>query len=64
MTDWYSYTKHKVSDQEGIDQWLDEYIGKGNWSEWLPLTPYLQTDTRTFSFKYSKHTTMFLLKWT
>lgn len=60
---WYEYEKHVVQQQEGIDDWISEYVGTDNWCEWWPLTSSFRT-TRTFSFKDPKHATMFLLKWT
>lgn len=60
---WYGTTKCQVRDQEGIDKWLNEYIGYENWCEWIWLEP-TPNIYRIFSFKDPKHLTMFILKWT
>ena len=61
MTDWNKEIRYIVEEQEGLDRWLREYVGYGNWSEWWPVAP--THHGRVFSFKHPKHATMFLLRW-
>lgn len=63
MFNWNNAVRHQITHQDGIDTWLDQYIGKNNWTEWLPISSAPLDETRTFSFKYPKHATMFLIKW-
>ena len=57
--DWYSkqYEHYRVADQKDIDDWLKEFVGYGNYCEWLTFWNY-----RSFSFKDPKHATMFMIK--
>ena len=60
--EWDDYPRYTIDEQqEGIDQWLHEYVGYGNWCEWWPIAP--SHHGRVFSFKNPKHATMFLLRW-
>ena len=45
---------------EDIDQWLEDNIGLGNYTEWFGLTvnPY-----RTWSFVHEQDATLFTLRW-
>lgn len=61
--DWYGSKQYTVQkDQEGVDAWLREYVGHGNWCEWIGLRP-TPVNYRSFSFKDPKHETMFILRW-
>lgn len=45
---------------DDIDTWLKEYIGFGNYQEWIGLMPL---PYRSFSFYEAKYETLFILKW-
>ena len=62
--DWYSkqYEHYRIEDQKGIDEWLKEFVGYGNYCEWLTFYSTQTQNYRSFSFKDSRHATMFMIK--
>jgi len=48
---------------EDLDQWLNENIGIGYYTEWISPVAIRNPPYRTFSFENPNHETLFLLKW-
>lgn len=50
-------------DRDGIiiDDWLEEHIGRENYTEWIG---FIELPYRSWSFYHAEHETLFALRWT